>query len=90
MTISRSLRKLGPPRQKKVPRAQEQDRPEVQQQRREFREELAGLDPRRLIKTSPTRHGGVGLASLSSGAGSAGRRPSARASCAAVTTAQTA
>jgi len=67
MTISRSLRQLGLPRQKKVPRAQEQDRPEVQQQRREFREELAGLDPRRLIKTSPTRHGGVVLASLSSG-----------------------
>lgn len=49
MTISRALRKLGLPRKKKVPRAQEQDRPEVQEQRREFREELAGLDPRRLI-----------------------------------------
>src|SRR3954463_13114491 len=48
MTISRALRKLGLPRKKKVPRAAEQDRPEVQQRRREFREELAGLDPRRL------------------------------------------
>ena len=49
MTISRALRKLGLPRKKKVPRAQEQDRSEVQEQRREFREELAGLNPRRLI-----------------------------------------
>src|SRR5437870_8515486 len=45
MAISRALRKLGLPRKKKVPRAQEQDRPEVQEQRREFCEELADLDP---------------------------------------------
>src|SRR3954470_6536966 len=49
MTISRALRELGLPRKKKVPRAQEQDRPEVQEQRREFRERLAGADPRRLV-----------------------------------------
>jgi transposase len=49
MTISRALRKLGLPRKKKIPRAQEQDRPEVQEQRREFCEELAGTDPRRLV-----------------------------------------
>src|SRR3954469_18590309 len=49
MTISRALRKLGLPRKKKVPRAQEQDRPEVQERRREFCEELADLDPRRLV-----------------------------------------
>src|SRR3954464_5599709 len=49
MTISRALRKLGLPRKKKVPRAQEQDRPEVQEQRREFSERLAGADPRRLV-----------------------------------------
>ena len=41
MTISRALRKLGLPRQKKVPRAQ--------QQQREFSAKLAGLDPRRLV-----------------------------------------
>jgi hypothetical protein len=29
MTISRALRKLGLPRKKKVPRAADQDRPEV-------------------------------------------------------------
>ena len=49
MTISRALSKLGLPRKKKVPRAEEQDRPEVQEQRREFCEELAGVDPRRLV-----------------------------------------
>ena len=49
MTISRALRKLGLPRKKKVPRAQEQDRPEVQEQRREFCEELADVDPERLV-----------------------------------------
>src|SRR5246127_1285140 len=49
MTISRALRKLGLPRKKKVPRAQEQDRPEVQEQRREFCAEPAGVDPHRLV-----------------------------------------
>src|SRR3954467_1331421 len=49
MTISRALRRLGLPRKKKVPRAEEQDRPEVQERRREFREQLAGTDPRRLV-----------------------------------------
>src|SRR5262245_35063506 len=49
MTISRALSQLGLPRQKKVPRAQAQDSPEVQEQRREFCEELAGVDPRRLV-----------------------------------------
>jgi transposase len=49
MTISRALRKLGLPRKKKVPRAAEQDRPDVREKRQEFREELAGVDPRRLV-----------------------------------------
>lgn len=49
MTISRALRKLGLPRKKKIPRAQEQDRPEVQERRRQFCEELASVDPRRLV-----------------------------------------
>jgi transposase len=48
-TISRALSKLGLPRKKKVPRAREQDSPEVQEQRRAFCEELAGVDPRRLV-----------------------------------------
>jgi transposase len=49
MTIARALRELGLPRKKKIPRAQEQDRPEVQEQRREFCEELADTDPRKLV-----------------------------------------
>jgi transposase len=48
-TISRALFRLGLPRKKEVPRACEQDSPEVQERRREFCEELAGIDPRRLI-----------------------------------------
>src|SRR5437763_3657842 len=49
MAIARALRKLGLPRKKKVPRAQEPDSPEVQEKRREFCEELAGVDPHRLV-----------------------------------------
>jgi transposase len=48
-TISRALSRLGLPRKKKVPRAAEQDRPEVQEQRRAFCEALADVDPRRLV-----------------------------------------
>jgi transposase len=48
-TISRALSRLGLPRKEKVPRAAEQDSPEVRERRREFREELAGIDPRRLV-----------------------------------------
>ena len=49
MTISRALSKLGLPRKKKVPRAADRDSPRVRQRRREFCEELAGIDPRRLV-----------------------------------------
>src|SRR5206468_11402147 len=49
MTICRALKKLGLPRKKKVPRAQEQDRPDVQERRQEFCAELAGVDPHRLV-----------------------------------------
>jgi transposase len=49
MTISRALRRLGLPRKQKVPRAQEQDRPDVQEQRQEYCAGLAGVDPRRLV-----------------------------------------
>jgi transposase len=48
-TISRALSRLGLPRKKEVPRAREQDSPEVQEQRRAFCEELAGIDPQRLV-----------------------------------------
>jgi transposase len=49
MTICRALKKLGLPRKKKVPRAQEQDRPDVQERRQEFSAELAGVDSHRLV-----------------------------------------
>jgi transposase len=49
MAISRALRKLGLPRKKKIPRAQDQDRPDVQERRQEFCAKLAGVDPRRLV-----------------------------------------
>ena len=49
MTLSRALRTLGLPRKKKVPRAADQDRPDVQERRLEFCAELAGVDPRRLV-----------------------------------------
>jgi transposase len=48
-TISRALSKSGLPRKKKVPRAAEQDSPEVREERRGFCEGLAGIDPRRLV-----------------------------------------
>ena len=49
MAIARALSKLGLPRKKKVPRAAEQDSPEVRERRREFCEELAGVDPQHLV-----------------------------------------
>jgi transposase len=49
MAIARALRKLGLARKKKVLHATERDSPEVQQKRRDFRAELAGLDPQRLV-----------------------------------------
>ena len=49
MTISRALSQLGLPRKKKVPRACEQDGPAVQERRQAFCEELAGMDPHRLV-----------------------------------------
>ena len=49
MTISRALTQLGLPRKKKIPRAAEQDSPEVQEQRRKFREGFTGIDPQRLV-----------------------------------------
>lgn len=68
-TISRALRKLGLPRKKKVPRAAEQGTPEVQEKRRAFRKELAGIDPHRLVfvdecgaNTAMTRTHGRALA----------------------------
>src|SRR3954447_19898185 len=48
-TISRALSRLGLPRTKEVPRAQEQDRPDVPERRRASCEGLAGVDARRRV-----------------------------------------
>src|SRR4051794_2984422 len=48
-TIARALIELGLPRKKKVPRAAQQDSPEVGAPRREFCAGLAGVDPPRLV-----------------------------------------
>ena len=49
MAICRALAKLKLPLKKKVLHAQEQDRPDVQEKRADFRAEAAGWDPNRLI-----------------------------------------
>ena len=49
MAICRALKKMGLPLKKKVPRAAEQGRPDVQERRQEFTAELAGVDPHRLV-----------------------------------------
>lgn len=47
--IWRALEKLRLPRKKKVLHADERDRPETQEKRRDFCEQLAGVDPHRLV-----------------------------------------
>jgi transposase len=49
MAIVRALKKLKITRKKKVLHAQEQDSPEGRQKRRDFLEEVAGIDPERLV-----------------------------------------
>jgi transposase len=49
MAIVRALKKLKITRKKKVLHAQEQDSPEGQQPRRDFVEEVAGIDSQRLV-----------------------------------------
>src|SRR6266550_1164873 len=49
MAICRALKKMGLSLKKKVPRAAEQGRPDVQERRQEFSAELAGVDPHRLV-----------------------------------------
>jgi transposase len=53
-TIWRALEKLRLPRKKMLFRASEQDSPDVQQKRRDFCAELAGVDPRRLVFVDET------------------------------------
>jgi len=49
MAVWRTLRKLPITRKKKVLRADERDRPDVQQKRQAFQQELAPLSPKRLL-----------------------------------------
>src|SRR5947199_7991720 len=54
MIICRALQKLGLPRKKKSPHAAERDSPEVQEQRREFAEDVEPIEPRRLVFVDET------------------------------------
>ena len=45
MIICRALQKLGLPLKKKSPHASERDTPEVQEERREFAEEVEPIEP---------------------------------------------
>jgi transposase len=87
-TISRALSRLGLPRKKKVPRAAEQDSPEVRERRREFCEALAGIDPRRLVfvdecgaDTAMTRTHGRAPAGQRVSTDTPGRRESVTLTC---------
>jgi transposase len=52
--ICRSLQKLGLPLKKKSPHAAERDTPEVQEERREFAEQVEPIEPRRLVFVDET------------------------------------
>src|SRR3954466_9132597 len=54
MIICRALQKLGLPRKKKSPHASERDTPEVQEERREFTEEVESIEPERLVFVDET------------------------------------
>src|SRR4051794_23442001 len=54
MIICRALQKLGLPLKKKSPHAAERDTPEVRRKRREFREEIGPIEPRRLVFVDET------------------------------------
>jgi transposase len=54
MIIGRALQKLGLPLKKKTPHASERDTPEVQEERREFGEEVEPIEPKRLVFVDET------------------------------------
>jgi transposase len=54
MIICRALQKLGLPLKKKSPHASERDTPEVQEERREFAEEVESIEPKRLVFVDET------------------------------------
>ena len=54
MIICRALQKLGLPRKKKSKHASERDTPEVQEERREFAEDVEPIEPKRLVLVDET------------------------------------
>ena len=54
MIVWRAGRSLGITRKKKTKHAAEQDRPDVQQKRRAFREEIRPIEPERLVFVDET------------------------------------
>ena len=54
MIIGRALQKLGLPRKKKSKHASERDTPEVQEERREFAEDVEPIEPKRLVFVDET------------------------------------
>src|SRR3954453_20839991 len=54
MIICRALQKLGLPLKKKSPHASERDTPEVQEERREFAEEVELIEPKRFVFVDET------------------------------------
>jgi transposase len=54
MIICRALQKLGLPRKKKSKHAAERDTPEVQEERREFAEDVEPIEPKRLVFVDET------------------------------------
>jgi transposase len=54
MIICRALKKLGLPLKKKSKHASERDTPEVQEERREFAEDVGPIEPRRLVFVDET------------------------------------
>src|SRR3954452_24737617 len=55
MIICRALQKLGLPLKKKTPHATERDTPEVQEERREFADDVGPIEPRRSVSVDETR-----------------------------------
>src|SRR3954453_17051442 len=49
MIICRALQKLGLPLKKKTPHASERDTPEVQEERREFADDVESIEPGRFV-----------------------------------------
>src|SRR3954466_12359926 len=72
MIICRALQKLGLPLKKKSPHASERDTPEVQEERREFADDVEPIEPKRLVFVDET--GGTTAMTPAYGRAPAGQR----------------